>query len=400
LFVVGYVIAFYWLSVLVTEDQYVAGFATFIIATSPNVLVRNLWADGLTTAPAFLFTFLGAIVAVKLFRDGSRWCTLPGVALFGLTLATHPPVTVFFVANYLFLYAWFDRSPHGLFYGAAVAAGGLIITGPWWVTAISNHGIGIFLNVAGSIGNDSGWIADLLHLFAINIETYGTTILMAWSLPVLGFLYVLARGRLLLIGWGSAVFFLAGTWFVYFFLALVAAVFVVEVIGPTYVQSNTALDEEWQLRILGVVLVVLFVTGAGLAVSASKDRSSSLDEKDIAALEWTNEHTASNATFVVRNPSVTEWFPYYTERTVLTTRYGVEWFGPERAEQYRKEADAITSCLDVPCIDKRLTEYNLDPDYLVVRQYLADSVRDHPHYTIVFENGGMVVATVDDPEGT
>ncbi|WP_332897285.1 ArnT family glycosyltransferase [Haladaptatus sp. CMSO5] len=146
-----------------------AGLATFVVAVSPPILQWHLSAGGIVRAPAFLFLVTGLYTGLMLFKTRRVKWLVVSLALFSLTILTHPTYTVFFVLSYLCLFAGFSRTLEGLKDGAIVGCGGIALTFVWWGQILATHGTAVFSGAAGTHGglaknvpNVFGWVRPLL----------------------------------------------------------------------------------------------------------------------------------------------------------------------------------------------------------------------------------------------
>jgi len=146
------VVASYYLGLELLGSQEDAAVAATIIGTWPDVIRMNIAAGGMVRAPALLFTVVGSIVALRLFRTNEWSYTGVGGILFGLTTLTHPVYAVVFGSSYLLLYFLIDRSKKGILQGTTVCLLGLVVASPWLFFVNQAHGLEILLKASSTQG--------------------------------------------------------------------------------------------------------------------------------------------------------------------------------------------------------------------------------------------------------
>ena len=167
---------------------------------------------------------------------------------------------------------------------------------------------------------------------------------------------------------------------------------------------------------VGLGGLALGVTYAGRGVRTYGGVTPSLppfiDDADVRAMAWIDEHLPASATFVVVGDTA-EWFPYYTDRTILVGPWGVEWRGHDQYRRQLRMFRRLSRCERARCFTARLNRFGVRPDYLyvpkgefTVRSFteetppaLRRSLIDSPRYRLVHENEGAMVFRVGDLSG-
>lgn len=354
-----------------------AGLAALVVAASPAVFKWHLSAGGIVRAPAFLFTVAGLYAGLRLFRDGKAVWVVPGAALFGLTVLTHPSYPVFFGVSYLVFYGYLDRSLAGLRRGALVAVGGLLLASPWWGQVVAVHGFDVFARTAGSrlgIGRGLLWFPSKF------LYAHRTRFLAVWHvLALLGIAHLVARKRYLLPLWFAATVLAFPK---PRFLVLVGA-FVVATAAFDWIpglvdagrDADRAEGRTLPLLLIGLLATYGVVTGGLYAANyepiperplhrlQQEPLPSYIDGDDVAAMRWARDRTHPDATFLVAGDAA-EWFPVFARRTVVSSPWGAEWLPPDERERqvalYRKSA----TCASADCIEQVLARNGVSPDYV------------------------------------
>ncbi|MBL8062522.1 MAG: glycosyltransferase family 39 protein, partial [Anaerolineales bacterium] len=160
--------------------------ASAFYALTPGASSWFIMGGGLTRSFGSLFLLLAVYSVYRLFRDGDKTRLLPSIIFCGLTVLSHPEAGVHTAATCILLWLFMGRSLRSFFHAVIVGAGVLLVTSPWWGTALAYHGFAPFIS-------------------ALNSGSYGTPIWLALTGMILGresYLPILAVLRVLGLGWG------------------------------------------------------------------------------------------------------------------------------------------------------------------------------------------------------
>ncbi|QLG62555.1 hypothetical protein HUG12_12805 [Halorarum salinum] len=421
------VVPTYFLSRALLDTRPRAALATVLTATSPPVLQWHLSAGGVVRAPAYLLLLSGLYAAVRLFGDRNRSWLWPATGLFGLTVLTHPLYAAAFALSCLWLYVALDGTRRGLGDGTIVAGGGLVLASPWLATVAANHGLGTLAAAAGTHGGIGGRLVDLLAgrdvasiLFSPpgsgTGSPAGQLVLWVWlALVIAAFAYTLRERGPLLPGWFLVIG--ATLWkgrFVFLLGAMVTA-FATADGFPRLLGGSDGVRRERVAVAAAVVLAVtsvavggLYAAGAVQTHPGNPSQPQYIDEADVEAMEAVAATTDPDATFVVLGDAA-EWFPYLTDRTILSSHWGVEWHGADEFTRQFSLQRRISRCPTGACITERLRENRVEPDFLYVPTdaYTVNGVVYRPEpgrvaalvaadrYRLVYRNEGVAVVAVD-----
>ncbi|WP_332900052.1 ArnT family glycosyltransferase [Haladaptatus sp. CMSO5] len=413
-------VPYYFLARHLLDSKRQAGLAAIVFVGTPAVLRWHLSAGGIVRAPAFMIALVGAYTGIRLFQTGDRRWIVPGMALFGIQVLTHPTYTVFFAFSYLLAYAVFDRSFYGLVYGAIVAGGGILIAAPWWLQIFATHGPEIFLQASGTHhGLGGGWHR-IYRQFIIPIKE--KDIISVFYLAVfVAAGYALWKKRYFLAIWAIGASYLIGKdRFLFVGGAMLVAFLVYDGVLPavkTFLSERTSRGDLYRgVSLALVALVMLTAVGTGVAFATSTlqteyDHSAAqpatMDDHDREAMQWMQSNTPQDATFVVMGDTA-EWVPLFTERTILVGPWGVEW---TTSHTYYWEVEyykAISNCGSASCVTQLLAFGERQPDYLYVPKGdytvrgkerhtelgMQDSLYEAPRYDLVYENEGVLIYKV------
>jgi hypothetical protein len=413
LFTVLYSVAGYYVARAFLPARRQAGVAALLLVVTPDVLQWHLSAGGMVRAFGFLCSLLGLLVAVRVFRERRRRWTVVGLGLFGLTVLTHPVYTAFFGLSWLLLYLWFDRSVRGLLAGAAVAGGGVLLAAPWWLQVAATHGPTVFFAAAGTHSGLGGGLWRFVEVFVlVDLDV----LLPFYLLTYAGVAWSLVKRRYFLPTWFLATGYVVGKdRFLFVAGSMMAASLLVEG-GLPWLREHVGLPDRRRagtVVLLTVVLLAATVGGlfAASALDSAYDHSSTLpafmDEADREAMRWTATHTDEDARFVVLGDAA-EWFPLFTDRSILIGYWGVEWTSPAEFEHQVETYETVSACDSAACVSGVLHGADVSPDYVYVpkgeytiRGQEADtggtlhrSLEASPRYDPVHENEGVVLFRV------
>ena len=420
-----------------------AGLATVVFAVTPAVLRWHLSAGGIVRAPAMLLAVTGAYVSIRLFRDRDRRWLGPAIALFGLTVLTHPHYTAFFGLTYIVFYVAYDRTIRGLLGGALVAAGGLALAAPWWIQVALTHGPDVFLAASGSHSGLLGGVGRLERQFIRPVRE-ADPLTMFYLSAYAGGIYAVIRRRYLLPAWMILASYVIGkNRFLFVAGAMLIGLLTWEVLvpagrwlvaatrsrdGPAIATSKHRSGLEigagrQRGQIAALAIVVAVVVGAvgigglfaGSVLDTAHHHSTSLpqtvDGDDREAMTWVKVNTPPGSDVLVLGDAA-EWYPYYTGRTIVVSPWGYEWTS---SEQYYEEVDLyrdLSACDDSTCLNEQLAQSNRDPEYVAIpvgeytvrgKEHWNDAqdvaaIASANEYRLVHENGGVAVFRVtSDP---
>ncbi|MFC7044830.1 hypothetical protein ACFQH6_04795 [Halobacteriaceae archaeon GCM10025711] len=409
---IAYLVPFYYLARAVLGSGRAAGLATVLLAATPDVLQWHLSGGGIVRAPAFTLAVTGLYVGVNLFRTGDRRWLAPGAVLFGLTLLSHPTYSAFFGLSYLVFYAAYDRTRAGLVNGAAVATGGLTIAAPWVIHVARTHGVATLTGAAGTHGG-----------FGRNLRTVAGKVLdPSASLVVVVLLaaavaYLVWQRRYLLPGWlGVGLVLMNEMRYVFVPAVLVAATVLSEASrGRPGDRARRLLDwrpSRWNGAAFATVVVLAAAVGglyaADVPVKGGQGLPAFVNDDDVAAMEWVEAETPPDAEFVVLGDGA-EWFPYFTDRTMLVGPWGVEWVSPSAYDRHLDLFEELSACHAAGCLTDGLAREDVQPDYVYVPKgtYTVRGEDEHQTavmrttmqavetYRLVYENDGAMIFRVE-----
>jgi hypothetical protein len=412
---VVYLIPYYFVARELLDSRREAGVATVLLAVSPPTLQWHLSAGGLVRATGFLFALTGVYAGVRLFRSKDRRWLVPATLLFGLTVLTHPVYTVFFGLSYVLLFVAFDRSFSGLVAGGIVALGGVVLASPWWTRIVRRHGVGVFAAAAGTHTGLFGGSHRLVDQFVYPL-VMEPPVPLFFVLSFAGMFYLLGRRRFFLPAWLVASAMVVGKErFQFVAGSMMAAAFLVAATRRIARDHAPAIRRRSVVRgalaavVLAAVTVGVLFGAAALPTAhhGSPSQPAFMDQSDERAMVWVTHNTSQSADFVVLGDAA-EWFPLFTQRTILVGPWGVEWTSPDRYDSQLSQYRNLSTCTSERCVTRGLARANLRPEYVYVPKgsytvrglregnstALHRSLKRSERYRPVYENEGVVIYRV------
>lgn len=408
--------AFYFLSLRIFKDKYLASLSTLFFALMPRAFSWFVMGGGLTRSPGQLFMLLTLIFVLRLYEENRRadilWAGLFG----GLAVMSHPEAAVHTVVSAVLFWVMLSRKRNTFIQSVLVGVVVVIVTAPWLGTVIGYHGTEPLFNAAAT-GKKLIAVFNLVF-FVFTEEPYATFIAI---LGLIGLAHRLIRRDYLLPIWMAIPFFVEGRSAAgpaAIPLAMLAAVGLAEVILPA-LQASAKKEAESTEGVSSIERNVFFYLLLYLIFSAYQFglqlSNATLYPYDEEAMLWARENTPADARFLVLTgstsvscDSVLEWFPALTGRRSLFTVQGAEWTRGEEFGSFIQEANDLQACFDKnpACVDELIEPSNYDYIYLskVLRvdnckplasarvfTYFVESARAGSRYEVVYETDGVMV---------
>ena len=390
---------------LVRSDEK-AALATLIFALTPNSYWWQIVGGGLTRALGALFFILTALFAEKMYRERKPGWIIATVFSGSIAVLSHPEwaLQAVFVISLLWLFR--GRDKQGFIFLALTDFGIILVTSPWWIHVMQQHGYEVFLQAGRA--TETRWLVLTTPL------TLGFTFEPVPVIAVLAFCGVfihIARKDFLLPAWAFLAIAIdprGGQPASIFPFSIMAMTMLTEGIAPLLLQSvrkDSALAWTHSLktvtgRIFWGIFIFIFIYGA-YTVSVGLSRQS-LNTEQLDALQWVADNTTSTDTFLIlddySNPlqsPLREWFPALTERRSINTVQGSEWLSGDASylEQMRKNK-GLHQCLymDLHCLDDFYSGYNfilLPTEHATGNNYTLPillAIESSKDFKLVYEN--------------
>lgn len=380
----------------ITDSESKAALATLLFVFIPNSYWWSIVGGGLTRSLGTFFFIATLWSAMKMIRCGTlTWVVLTSLMGAGVVLS-HLSWVLQTVIALLLLWIFFGRDKKHSLHFILVAICVFVLTSPWWVTVLSQHGINVFIQAFQV--NHSRWLAWTI-LFALSFTGEMAPVLAVFAM--IGLFIHLSKRDTFPIVWALLCLLSdprGGTFASVFPFALLAAGAITNGIAPQFTQPA----ESWESslnskagKIFFGFFVILFLYNAYLISDNLSREVLSTEQRE--ALQWVHENTKENSVFLVfddqSNPLLTplvEWFPALSARRNLTTIQGTEWLIGR--EHYNKQLPVIMNirqCLfqDAVCIFTATGEMSFDHILIASHGHtpLVDSLNSRSDFTLVYE---------------
>jgi hypothetical protein len=379
--------AFYMLAREFTGSRLQTILAVLAFAFIPRVFEWHVTGGGISRAPGFIFSILTLKFVLQLYRKATRRNLLLSSLFSALTLLTHPDAAVQTAISAGIFFLWMVRTVRGVLNSFAVALGAIVLSAPWWVTAILRHGAAPFQAAISAVNTDSPNLIVRIFvgfIFDFTDEPY-LSIMSVFAL--LGIFISIERRDFLAFVWMFLLFLLkprGSALYMMMPLALLAGLGLESAILNIFFAKNISPASEIPLPIViqhktarwFIAFVLVYSLMSAFATGEKLRRDFTLQPSDLDSMEWIRANTPASASFAVITGETTpfrdpwsEWFPVITERTSLATIFGYEWVSDGQFANRIERYETLQKCArgDVDCLSGWETENNLDFTYIYLQ---------------------------------
>lgn len=429
------VLAFYLFArdVIVSRATVIAALTTF--AVLPRSFLWLIMGGGLTRSIGFFF----AILALwQLHRTYTRqaWRHAAWTTVFAaLTVLSHLGTAPFVAFSGVLFLLYFGRNKFSVIASAAIVAGTLILTAPWWVSVAATHGFAPFFAAQATggtvFGAHRGEALTKLAYFGLGTAEPLFPIIGAFAI-VGAFASFTRRGAFLPLWWLTTILLdtRAGATYASIPVALLAAIALTDVIIPAIAHPVTQLRQStsatgWaavatasRARQVVVASVVVVLVGYGIAsavvrrpaLNAEGRYLTSLNRDDFAAMSWVAQRSPTDSRMLVVVGSavggwwddrVGEWFPVLARRVSVATVQGTEWLAGNTFEAREVQYNRLQACAiwGTDCLEDWSRQTNLRYSHVYIPKTLAfpccapleRALRTDPNYRLVFDGPGAAI---------
>lgn len=401
---------FYYLVRQVTGSETRASLGTLIFALTPNSYWWNIVGGGLTRSLGALFFTLAAISAWKMYREKKTIWVAASILSGALAVLSHPEWALQSVVIFSLSWVFWGRNRQGIKNSILVIIGVLLLTAPWWLTVIQQHGIATLLRAGQA--THSRWLAWTI-LFALSFTGEYTPVIAVFSL--IGLFIQIAKRDYFLPLWATLCLVAdprGGIPASIFPFTLLAVSAITDGIAPRLFPPAEQNENVWTRalyfnagRLFFGFFVILFLYNA---YNVSETLSYQLlGAEEMEAIAWVRSNTEPSDGFLILdeegNPLLspfTEWFPALTERRSVATIQGTEWLAGNK--NYSKQTPTINGlhqCLyaEVECLSAlhgKADEYK----FIIISSKknvpLLHSLEDHPIFKQVYASSRIKIFQV------
>ena len=377
-----------------------AGAATYAYALVPASFLLPIMGGGLTRSLGLLFALLALAALSRALAGGSWRAAVLAAVPSSLTVLSHPNVAAFLALSAVLVALVRWRTPAAFARLLLVGVSAAVFAAPWWLTAVTRHGIAPFAAAAtADRGGDqiTAAIGTLLHWNAWNEPLFP----LVSALALAGFVISLARRDPLLPLWIVALAFVLPSSY-----QMLSAIPLALLAGLAVGTATEVQLAERAVRTIAIAVVGYLALAAMVAFIGVLD-GLSVDER--IAMKWVADQTPPGARVLVVTAklpgmdSAGEWLPALSLRASVLVPQGTEWLPgvtAERMTQHQRAAACVQSdgdCLERLAADGVRFDYvylgpsSRDPTPVPCCASLARALRTDARYSLAYEGGPVLI---------
>lgn len=423
------IVVFYLARSLLGSRAAAPELAAIIFALLPRGYRWLIMGGGLTRSLGFLFALLAIQQTYLLYRQRKKRYFV-GAALCGaLTVLSHPEVAWYLGYSFATLVICYGRRRTALLDSLSLFAAVILVTAPWWATALARDGLAPFLSAARTGGQS--W--DVWRAFLSWDFTELSSLNWPAVLAMLGAVICIAQGELFLPAWLVVSVVLeprSGPTYTTVPVSILSALAIVRFVLPLakrplmpaaggavaieaapvenrsillWVRESGPLIMTKTLPMCAVGLFLFYLAFLSVrGVLQADPLLVGLTRQDRAAFQWVHTNTPADSKFLVVtgnfNPfadEVSEWFPALTKRQSVATLQGYEWLGEGRYYRQWEGFYTLQACQDSYCLDSWMIENASDATYVYVARNCCDalqqSLRSAYNYSLQYNGASAAI---------
>jgi len=408
--------AFYYLTNGFLEDKFYRALATFFFAMIPRSFEWFVMGGGITRSFGYIFAILAIYFYMKVFASNYKKAYILLASVFSsLTILSHPVSSLFLAFSIILLFIYSKPTKINIQKNLIMAIVVILLTSPWWITIITNHGVSPFIG-AGSSGH-ANWF-EIKNIITQNYgyeNSYFLTIVSV--LALLGAFSGSNKNSIkltVLLILGYIVIPRGGVDFLTVYLALLATIGFGDILQIWNTKQNyeyhnviQQIKENSKTRIfLFFIIAYVFLAAYTYKYVDNKDQVR-LTAYDFMAMEWIRENTEEDSALLLYpswdekmywwNDYRAEWLPAITKRESVTTVQGYEWLPDSFTERIFMYTD-LRFCKQrgSECIKQWTEKFDIDVNFIVVgdrneKLKLVESFQVSDAYDEVYRNEEIIV---------
>jgi hypothetical protein len=395
------IFAFYFLVKELFSEKSLILVSTIIFALYPPLIAYSAQGLFLVHGVGTLLFILGFILVLRWMKGNNDTIIFFIGILFGLLLLSSPRCA-FAYALVLLTVAFLNPRKKTFFGLACIVIIATLVSSPWWITVIQNHGITVLFN-GFMVRQPTAVFNIFINIYVYNFYNYQLSLII---IGLLGLFYYIIKKEFFL----PVLFFLlvlsGGYGVVSIPLIVVIILFsvgLVNVIFPALkVILNADTPTKTLLPLFFTILIVTLILGGSYIQNRDffESRYSSLKDDETAQFEamyWIEQNTENTSTFIVKDVIASEqknqfwigdWFPAITHRKTLNTFYGNEW--SNKPQLWLSDLE-LSNCKDTSCFENVSSTYNFNYTHVYIIKYpengyIISSFAHSDDYQVIFEN--------------
>jgi hypothetical protein len=400
------IFAFYFLVKELFPEKSLILISTIIFALYPPLISYSAQGLFLVHGAGAIFFITGLILVLRWMKCKDDTLIFFIGILFGLLLLSSPRVA-FAYALVLLTVAFLNPRKKTLLNVAFIVIIATLISSPWWITVIQNHGITVLLN-GFMLRQPTAVFNIFINTYLYNIYNYQLSLM---AICLLGLFYYILEKEfffpvlflLLVISGGYGVVIIP-----LIVIIILFSVGLVKVIFPAlkYI-LNAGTPTKTLLPLFFTLLLLVLILGGSYIQNRdffeSKYSSLKDDEKgNFEAMYWIHQNTENTSTFIVKDVIASEqknqfwigdWFPAITHRKTLNTFYGNEW--TNKPQLWLADLE-LSDCNDTHCFENVSSKYNFRYTHVYIIKYpengyIISSFANSDDYKLIFENSNVMI---------
>lgn len=380
------IFALYLLAKVIIQDDFSVGVSVLIFSFLPATMEWLVMGGGITRAPGFVFFLLTLRSAYLCFTRFKWFDVILTVVFSSITVLFHPEAAIHTAASIFVFLLFKGRSKKGLLKTVIILFLVLLMTSPWWLQVIENHGLLPFI---AAVKTGMHTITNYLNFLLFNItKEYGLSSIGV--LAFFGIFFYLAKHQFMLPVWTLVLFLTdprSASLYEAPVLAFLAGVILSILLKKLDNLSDEKLSTSKNVDLLsGVVsrlcltfLIIQWVFSATTTV-ISEVLNYTLLPSDISAMEWVKENTPPDSDYLIISgmhpfwDASSEWFPTLTNSNSIATVQGYEWLAQYDFNKIFNNSLELQECIfqDLDCLRSWQESSSLDFQFIYLRKYTTN----------------------------
>jgi len=360
-----------------------AAIACLIFALTPGAFFWLIMGGGITRGLGLAFALMTLHEAYLMYDKREIRYALATALFAAGTVLSHPEMAVHTVASALLLFIFWGRSKRGFWLSVLTAGLTFLLTAPWWVSLLQNHGVG---PVVAAMQTGQHSLDEAAPFFLLNFSQE-TSLTIIGCLALIGLFLSLSQKNTFLVSWLVIIYVSeprSASLYILPLFSMFAALSLHQIVFPGLQpeKPRPAENAKWAQALLasGVTKLVFafllaYLLLVAMSISAYEGSSMVLGKNDIQAIAWVKQNVPTNSRFLIltgempMTDTLSEWFPALTGRVSLATVQGYEWMAAGRLFTKLAQYDDLQACLnhEVSCVRDWSEKTAQEFDYIIIR---------------------------------
>src|SRR5258706_2045973 len=379
----------YFLASAILGDRLRAALATLFYATIPVSFISLIMGGGITRSPGIIFSLLTLGFLQRFFIKRNLKFLILTSLFASLVILTHPESAFHTLISAVLLWAFFGRDKESFFLTFISAGVAFLLTSPWWIYILQQHGLTPFLTAIQDRLHDGN---ALFYMLQFNL-TGEPLLTITGVFAAIGLTVSLVRRNFFLPAWILVGFLTsqrAGPFISVFpivFLAVTGLEYIIGETNPPFARLYNS-----RLRVYILFLLIGYNMMSALIVGMWFGNEQRLLPDERTALASISREVPKDSRFVVMtgdsapNDPLLEWFPALSGETSLATIQGHEWTKEKSITPAFTDYQLLQTCMNTgpDCIENWAKERSLSFTYIYIRKLHLEQIG------IISSNGSIL----------